>query len=146
MKGTALALAILLSTSQLNAAKNCQHDVNHFKCLQYVRNYDANNIIFNIPNIHPILGAEIKVSMNDLRIPKKKARNKCARQKAQDAKVLVRNYIKRGKFIELRNAKRNRSFSLKGDLYIDGKNIGELLLKRRLASKKKEYKKMDWCK
>ena len=59
-----LPLALLLSFALgfgLVADKKCDHDATTFRCVKYVKNYDADTITFNIPNVHPLIGKSIGV-------------------------------------------------------------------------------------
>ena len=50
-----------LSFGVFAADQNCTHDERTFRCVKYIKNYDADTITFDIPNIHPLLGKKISI-------------------------------------------------------------------------------------
>jgi len=56
-----LALTFLISGSTIVSAKQKFGD---YEGAIYVRNYDGDTITFNLPNLHPIIGENIRVRLN----------------------------------------------------------------------------------
>jgi endonuclease YncB( thermonuclease family) len=126
-------------------AKN--ENFGNFPAVKYVRNYDGDTVTINIAGVHPLLGENIAVRIRDIDTPE--IRTKCKREKAlgRNAKRLVTSLLKNAKTIELRNVSRGKYFRIVGDLIADGKNVGDILVKNKLAVRYDGGKKtFDWCK
>ena len=55
--------------------------------------------------------------------------------------------LRAAKKIELRNMKRGKYFRIVADVYVDGKSLGDMLIKRSLAVPYDGgHKGKDWCK
>lgn len=125
----------------------CQHDNNNFRCVKYLRNYDADTITFNIPLIHPLLGKKISVRLRGIDTPE--IRGKCSNEKkrALEAKQEVQGLLTRAKRIDLQNIERGKYFRIVADVIIDGNSLTQYLLKKKLGypymggKKQKNY----WC-
>jgi len=71
-----LALTFLISGSTTVSAKPKSGD---YEGAIYVRNYDGDTITFNLPNLHPIIGKNIRVRLNGIDTPEIKG--KCDKEK-----------------------------------------------------------------
>lgn len=136
-----------LVTLQAFSNENCQHTKNSFQCVKYVKNYDADTITFNIPNVHPLIGKKINIRVFGVDTPEIRTRNTCEKEKARNSKKLVENLLKNAKRIDLVNIERGKYFRIVADVKIDGKSLGHYLLKNGLAYAYDGGKKrqMDWC-
>lgn len=130
------------------ATDSCIHDKDTFRCVKYVRNYDADTITFNVPGVHPIIGEKINVRVSGVDTPEVKTKFACEKQKARDAKRLVENLLKHAKRIDLTGVSRDKYFRINADVVIDGKSLSSYLLKNGLAYSYDggTKKKVDWCK
>lgn len=148
-----LAIVIIITASFLNAETGksnlatCQHDVKTFRCVEYIKNYDADTVTFNIPDVHPLLGHKISVRVSGLDTPEIKGKSPCEKDAAKTAQRLVENLLKNAKVINLENIDRDKYFRVLADVVIDGKSLTEILLKNKLAySYHGETKQqVNWC-
>lgn len=142
--GVVVILFLFLSFS---FATDCVHDNSSFKCVSYVRNYDADTVTFNIPNIHPLIGKAINIRVLGVDTPELRTKNKCEKEKAKNAKKLVQNLLKNAKRIDLEKLQRGKYFRIVADVIIDGKSLSGYLLKNGLAYAYSGGKKpkMNWC-
>lgn len=126
---------------------NCNHDVRTFRCVKYIKNYDADTITFNIPNIHPLLGEKISVRVAGIDAAEIKTKDKCEKESALAAKNFVMQKLKNAKRIDLTNIERDKYFRILADVIIDGKPLKDLLLNKNLAYvySGKTKRKIDWC-
>ncbi len=142
-----LILTTIISLSAW-AAENCEHDKTTFRCVQYIKNYDADTVTFKIPSVHPLIGDNISVRVRGLDTPEIKGKLPCEKQAARTAQRLVENIMKNAKNIELRNVDRDKYFRILADVVVDEKSLTDILLKNNLAyiydGGTKE--KIDWCK
>jgi endonuclease YncB( thermonuclease family) len=112
----------------------------------YVRNYDGDIITFNLPGLHPIIGEKISIRVNGIDTPE--IRGKCDKEKynAQQAKQMVTDILQDAEQITLRNLERGKYFRIVADVYVDGEDLGGLLVEAgaavRYSGGKKTYK---WC-
>jgi micrococcal nuclease len=130
------------------ANDSCMHDSKSFKCVKYIRNYDADTVTFNIPDAHPLFGKNISVRVAGVDTPEIKTKNSCEKQKAREAKKFVTSLMRQAKRIDLVDVRRDKYFRILADIEFDGKSLSKLLLKNKLAypysGGTKEQK--DWCK
>lgn len=142
-----LIITILLSICAQAFAEHCDHDAKTFRCVKYIRNYDADTITFNIPNVHPLIGDKISVRVRHLDAPEIKGKLPCEKDAARTAKRLVENLLKNAKRIDLENASKDKYFRILADVRMDGKLLKDVLLKNNLAYayEGKTKQKNNWC-
>ncbi|MDA8793603.1 thermonuclease family protein [Bacteriovoracaceae bacterium] len=148
MKNISLILIYLVfMVSSSVMAGSCQHDSTSFRCVKYIKNYDADTITFNIPSVHPLFGKNINIRVIGVDTPEIRTKNKCEKNKGRNAKRLVKNLLKQAKRIDLVNVKRGKYFRVVADVLIDGKSLSSYLLKNGLAYAYDggTKKKVDWC-
>lgn len=126
----------------------CAHEKFAFHCVKYLRNYDADTLMFDIPNVHPFIGENISVRVYGLDAPELTSKDSCEKEMARNGKKLVERLLKGAKQINLLNIKKDKYFRILADVEIDGQDLGKILLKNNLAY---EYYggtklKKDWCK
>jgi endonuclease YncB( thermonuclease family) len=129
------------------APENCQHDASTFRCVQYLRNYDADTVTFDIPGVHPLLGKSISVRVRHVDTPEIKGHLPCEKEAARNAKRLIENLLKTAKRIDLKNVDRDKYFRVLADVEIDGKSLKDYLLKNNLAYAYEggTKEKINWC-
>jgi len=107
--------------------------------------YDGDTLRVNIDSFPDIIGKNIRIRIKGIDAPEIKG--KC--QKEIDLAIMARDYLRnainQSSLIELRNIERGKYFRIVGELYIDGKNISNNLLKRKLAYYYNGGKKKSWC-
>ncbi len=142
---TSVALSAIFATHIY--AFSCTNDHTNFRCVEYVRNYDGDTVTFNIPNMHPIIGKNIKIRLNGIDTPEIRTKDECEKKVALLAKDFVANLLSQARVINLNNIKRGKYFRIIADIYVDGEHLNQLLLDNNLAV---EYdgsakKKVNWC-
>jgi endonuclease YncB( thermonuclease family) len=107
--------------------------------------YDGDTLRVNIDSFPDIVGKNIRIRIKGIDAPEIKGN--C--QKEIDLAIMARDYlinaINKSNLIELRNIERGKYFRIVGELYIDGENISNNLIKRRLAYHYNGGKKRSWC-
>src|SRR5688572_9894328 len=76
------------------AAPECKHTKTEFRCVKYIKNYDADTVTFNIPDVHPLIGENISVRVNGIDTPEIKGKNDCEKMAARTAQRLIENLLK----------------------------------------------------
>lgn len=134
-------------TMHLHAEGDCSHDATTFRCVKYIRNYDADTITFDIPNVHPLIGKHIAVRVRHVDTPEIKGKLPCEKEAARTAKRLIENILKHAKRIDLTDVAKDKYFRILADVVADGKPIKDVLLKNNLAYiyEGKTKKKLNWC-
>lgn len=129
-------------------ASDCTHDSDTFRCVKYIKNYDADTVTFDVPGVHPLIGKKINIRVQGVDTPEVRTKNKCEKDKARNAKKLVANLLKNAKRIDLTNIQRGKYFRVVADVIIDGKSLSYYLLKNGLAYSYDggKKKKINWCK
>ena len=128
-------------------APSCDHDDTTFRCVSYVRNYDADTITVNIKNVPRIIGKNISVRVRHIDSPEMRTHNACEKEAARTAKKLIENLLKNAKRIDLENVDKDKYFRLLADVKVDGQDLKQVLLKNHLAYPYEgdTKKKWDWC-
>ncbi len=146
-----LILILLLYISaigqQVHGSDHCEHDAKIFRCVKYVKNYDADTITFDIPNVHPLIGKGISIRVRHIDTPEIKGKLPCEKEAARAAKGLITNLLKNAKRIDLENADKDKYFRILADVVVDGKSLKDTLLKNNLAYayEGKAKQKLNWC-
>ena len=112
----------------------------------YVRNYDGDTITFNLPDLHPIIGEKISIRVNGIDTPE--IRGKCEKEKydAKQAQQMVSEILKDAEQITLKNMERGKYFRIAADVFVDGENLGDMLVEAGVAVKYGGGKKIHkWC-
>ena len=75
-------------------------------------------------------------------------RGKCQSEKvkARLAKQFTVHALRSAKTIELRNIQRGKYFRILADVFVDGKNLADSLIKAGHARKYDGGKRLGWCK
>ena len=127
--------------------ETCEHDDTTFRCVSYVKNYDADTITVNIKNVPAIIGKNISVRVRHIDSPEMKTTDACEKYAARTAKKLVESLLKSAKRIDLENVMKDKYFRLLADVKVDGKYVKDILLKNNLAYPYEgdTKTKLDWC-
>jgi endonuclease YncB( thermonuclease family) len=86
-----LALTFLISGSTIVSAKQKFGD---YEGAIYVRNYDGDTITFNLPNLHPIIGKNIRIRLNGIDTPEIKGICDKEKHDADQASDMVGDILK----------------------------------------------------
>ena len=129
-------------------SSECAHTATSFNCVKYLKNYDADTITFQIPNVHPLIGEKISVRVKHIDSPEIKGKLPCEKDVARTSKRLIENMLKNGKRIDLVNIERDKYFRILADVKIDGKDVADTLIKNNLAYayEGETKQKINWCK
>jgi len=130
-----LLTLILISAATIAKANEtgCQHDEYNFRCVSYVKNYDADTITFDIAGVHPLLGKHISIRVLGVDAPEIKTKNLCEKKKAKEAQKIVETLLKKAERIDLENVTRGKYFRIVADVVIDGESLTRYLINNSLA-------------
>ena len=142
-----IKILLFLISFQIFANENCSHDKSNFRCVKFVKNYDADTITVNIPDVHPLIGDHISVRVKGVDTPEVRGKLPCEKDAARISRNLVENLLKNAKVINLINVEKDKYFRILADVEYDGLLLKDILLKNKLAY---EYfgetkQKINWC-
>ena len=107
--------------------------------------YDGDTFRANIKGFPAVIGEHMSIRINGIDTPE--LRGKCDEEKqlARLAKQFTVERLRAAKSVVLKNIKRGKYFRLIADVYVDGVNLGEQLIKHGHAVKYKGKTKQAWC-
>ena len=97
--------------------------------------YDGDTFRANIKGYPTIIGERMSIRINGIDTPEMKGKGVDEEEKklARKAKQFTVEKLRGAKKIELRNMKRGKYFRILADVYVDDKNLGDMLIKAKLA-------------
>ncbi len=107
--------------------------------------YDGDTFRANIEGFPTIIGEHMSIRINGIDTPE--LRGKCPQEKAlaKLAKQFTVKHLRSAKRITLKNIKRGKYFRLIADVYVDGVNLAEQLIKNNHAVEYQGKTKINWC-
>jgi len=108
--------------------------------------YDGDTFRVNLKGYPEIVGERIGIRINGIDTPEMRAQCENEKRLAQQAKQFTVTQLRKAKKIELRNMKRGKYFRIVADVYVDGKDLGQMLIDNTLAvTYDGGHKGKDWC-
>jgi endonuclease YncB( thermonuclease family) len=107
-----------------------------FKDVQNVvvkRVYDGDTFFVDIVNYPDLVGKDIAVRIYGIDTAEMRGGTPEIKAKAKLAKEYLKMILRNAKNIELRNVKRGKYFRIVADVYADGNNVAEMMLKAGMA-------------
>jgi endonuclease YncB( thermonuclease family) len=127
--------------------KTTKDNVYSFKHVKYIKNYDGDTITVDLPGHHPLFGKNISIRVAGIDTPEIKGKTECEKDKAKQARDLVKKYLKSSK-ITLKNCIRGKYFRIVADVYVNKELLSKKLIDAKLAIPYDggTKTKHDWCK
>ncbi len=134
-------------------ALTCPHGSDRFNCVEFVRAIDGDTIVIDIPGVHSYFGSKAEVRLYGIDTPEKKG-GECEVKLSRMATRLVESELKAAKRIDVQliaNSKgkmrREKFGRILAKVFVEGKNLSDVLLKNNLAVEYhgEKKKKIDWC-
>ena len=137
-----LTLLLTLITTNLSAKTN---NYGNATVAEVTSIYDGDTFRANIIGFPTIVGEHMSIRINGIDTPE--LRGKCPQEKAQAklAKQFTVRHLRSAKRITLKNIKRGKYFRLIADVYVDGVNLAEQLIKNNHAVEYQGKTKKNWC-
>lgn len=104
--------------------------------------YDGDTFRVDIDSYPPIVGKNISIRVYGIDTPE--IRGTRTKDLAELAKTTAKTMLENAKVIELRDMRRGKYFRIIADVWIDGKNMGELLIQKGLAKSYFGGKRAKW--
>ena len=108
--------------------------------------YDADTFRVNISGYPPIIGERMPIRVLGVDAPEIRGKCESEKIKAREAKQFTVQALRSAKTIELRNMQRGRYFRILANVYVDGKNLADGLIKSGHARPYDGGKRLGWCK
>ena len=142
MKKILLTLLLTLITTNISAKTN---NYGNATVAEVTSIYDGDTFRANIIGFPTIVGEYMSIRINGIDTPE--LRGKCPEEKAQAklAKQFTVKHLRSAKRITLKNIKRGKYFRLIADVYVDGINLAEQLIKNNHAVEYQGKTKKNWC-
>lgn len=131
----------------LAPSKTCEHDSLNFRCVKFLKNYDADTITVFIPGVHPLLGEKISVRVRGIDAAERKGKHPCEKDRAFTAQELIGKTLETAKRIDLVNVDRDKYFRILADVMVDGTSIKDILVDANLGYSYNGGTKqnVNWC-
>lgn len=114
------------------------------KNAEYVRNYDADTITVNIPDLPDLFGRNLGIRVKGIDSPELSGKKPCERELALLGKRYVRERIMASNSMILKHPTRGKYFRVVAFVELDGQDLGEELLDKNLAVPY-GIKMTTWC-
>ena len=107
--------------------------------------YDADTFRVNIKHWPDVIGKHVSIRVLGVDAPE--IRGKCASEKTavRKAKQFTVHFLRAGQVVELRKIKRGKYFRLLAEVYVDGKNLADVLIKANVARPYAGGTRLGWC-
>lgn len=139
-----LVVAVFVLSLQINPLFASKQSYGSVVIDEVTSIYDGDTFRVNINSWPGIIGHRIPVRIKDIDTPE--LRGKCQAEKnlARKAKQHTVRLIRNAKRIELYNIERGKYFRVIADVSVDGQDLGESLIRNKLAVKYEGDTKFDW--
>jgi endonuclease YncB( thermonuclease family) len=125
----ALFFCLCLSSSGAWADK----DFGDFVVSKVWRVYDGDTITVDVVGLPPVVGHKIGIRLAGIDTAEMRGGNEKTKLMAEKAKAYVIKVLSEGSKVEIKNVERGKYFRLVGELFVDGRDIGQELLDQKLA-------------
>ncbi len=106
--------------------------------------YDGDTFRCDIDGLSDIIGKNISVRLRGIDTPEMRDKDPYVKARAIDARDFTKRKLLSAEKVELKNIDRDKYFRLLADVYVDGKNLSEMLLQSGLAREYHGGKKESW--
>lgn len=107
--------------------------------------YDGDTFRVNINDWPAIVGQRISVRLAGIDTPEMRGKCQAEKDLARKAKQFTVSMLRSANTIELKDMRRGKYFRILADVFLDGENLGENLIKSKLAVRYDGGTKLDWC-
>ncbi|HIF70239.1 MAG TPA: hypothetical protein EYQ29_13225 [Candidatus Lambdaproteobacteria bacterium] len=87
----------------------------------------------NIPGVHPLFGNEIGIRVRGIDTLEIRVKYPFEKQKVKEIKTLIEGILNRANEITLHDIEREKYFRIVASVIVDGQNLSDLLLAKKLA-------------
>jgi len=109
------------------------------------RVYDGDTITVNVPQWPDIVGEEVGIRVRGIDTPEIRGGCEAEEKKAREARGYVRARLEGADQVILEEIERRKYFRVVATVMIDGENIAEELIDRRLGREYEGGSRAGWC-
>ena len=112
---------------------------------KYLSAYDGDTFRVDIPNVHPIIGRNMRIRLRGVDTPE--IGGKCKEENALAIKVrdFTRDLLANAESIILQNIERGKYFRIVADISVDGVDLARTLIHNKLGRPYDARKNKSWC-
>ncbi len=121
-----------------------KHNYGNLYVQKVIRVHDGDTFIVDIDNVHSLIGKGVSVRINGIDAPEITDKREEVHKLAIASRDYVINRLENAHVIELCNLQRDKYFRLLADVYLDGINLADELIKAGLAQPYDGKKKPNW--
>ena len=141
-KALVFQMIILISFAfNASAAERLYGDAQISKVIKV---YDGDTFYADIDGWPDIVGDRIGIRIAGIDTPEIRTKCESEKQLARTARRLAENLLKHAEIIEIRNIRRGKYFRIVADVFIDGQNLADLMIKNGLAKPYDGGHKHSW--
>lgn len=142
-----LTICIFLD-SDCSIGNSCSNTDTSFNCVKYIETIDGDTVIFDLHDVPKYFGENAHIRIKGIDAPELHSNNSCEKKAALKAKEKVSQILIAAKIINLTEIGKEKYGRILANIIADDTNIGEILLKEKLAIRYqgKTKKKLNWCK
>ncbi len=107
--------------------------------------YDADTFRANIKDWPPIIGRHVPIRIRGIDAPEIRGRCPAEKEAAQRARRETVSLLRNAENIELRQLQRGKYFRILAEVYVDGKNLADALITKKLARPYQGGTRRSWC-
>jgi endonuclease YncB( thermonuclease family) len=109
-------------------------ELDAFSRVVFHRCYDGDTCTVTLPGLPYVFGERIAIRLVGIDAPEIKGH--CEREKrlAEQARDFLNHQLKQAHRIEIRHAARDKYFRVLAEVFADGEDLGEMLIRRGLAA------------
>lgn len=137
-----ILIPLLISLFVINGYASKHYGNTHISRVESV--YDGDTFKVDIDWWPSLVGNDISIRINGIDTPEKRDSRPSVKKLAMMARDYTDAQLKNAKVIELRNIRRGKYFRIIADVYIDGKNLADMLLKMGFAKEYYGGKRPTW--
>jgi len=134
-------LAFLLVVSSIFASDKTYGNVVVSRIISV---YDGDTFKVDIDEWPDIIGSAISVRIYGIDTPELKDKRPQIKKLARKARTVTKYYLTHARRVELRNIRRGKYFRIVAEVYVDGKNLAQILIEQGLAKPYYGGKKEKW--
>ncbi|MFB9886327.1 thermonuclease family protein [Balneatrix alpica] len=107
--------------------------------------YDGDTFRVSIHNWPSVVGERIPVRIRGIDTPELRGQCEEEKRQARAAKQFTVAALRQAREIKLKKIERDKYFRLLAEVYVDGRNLGEELVRQGLARRYDGGSKAGWC-
>ena len=107
--------------------------------------YDADTFKASIPEWPDVIGQSISIRILGIDAPEMRGKCQSEKDMARAAKQFTVEKLRSAATVELKNIQRGKYFRILAEVYVDGDNLGEMLVMAGHARKYDGGKREGWC-